>query len=126
LHTTSVVRKEMECVLTRTASTAAGGVASQAGGAMIDGRAQFTLAINLIIILASVARFMADVSGSWGRESGLTLGTFGIVSTGAWKVASLTIFDGGARFAIFTVTVLAILAAAGRLAARNAQTGFFV
>ena len=64
MHTTSVVRKEMERVLTRTASTVAGGVASQAGGAMIDGRAWFALAIVLIIILAGVARFIADVSGS--------------------------------------------------------------
>ena len=64
MHTTSVVRKEMERVLTSTASTVAGGVASQAGGAMIDRRARFALAIILFIILASSARFMADVSGS--------------------------------------------------------------
>jgi hypothetical protein len=81
-------------------------------------------AATFIIPLTSAASFIALIFRCRRSEAVVAFATFRIARICACD--RITVFDGFARFALFTVTVLAILAAAGRLAARSAQTGLFV
>ena len=101
--------------------------ASQMTGFTVRDRgASLASAATFIIPFTSIASFMAHIFRCRRSEAVVAFATFRIVRICACDRAGTAVLDGGARFAMSTVTVLAILAAAGRLAACSAQTGLFV